>query len=319
MGKRTTTSMKTKSYLVIFFWLLIVGGAFGKNYSYETKAQNDLAFQTARAFFDQIVVSRAWNAGHGGVYVPVTENTQPNAYLDDPLRDIETIDGIKLTKINPAFMTRQIAEIAASEKGVQFHITSLKPIRPGNKPADWERIWLESFEKGTMEQGSFVQSGSNTNFRYMAPLITENSCLKCHAKQGYKIGDIRGGISVTLPFFPKANYLLLILGYGIAALLGSLIIFIAGHMLDKKEREQQELIKGLKRALLEIKTLQGIVPICSFCKKIRDDKGFWSQVESYVSHHTEAEFSHGVCPDCQEEHYPELFNNKKKCAILATK
>jgi hypothetical protein len=107
-----------------------------------------------------------------------------------------------------------------------------------------------------------------------APLITENSCLKCHAKQGYKIGDIRGGISVTLPFFPKANYLLLILGYGIAALLGSLIIFIAGHMLDKKEREQQELIKGLKRALLEIKTLQGIVPICSFCKKIRDDKGF---------------------------------------------
>ena len=312
MDNPSPTNMMTKTYIVILFWLLIMGGAFGKNYSIVTTAQNDLAFQTARAFFDQIVLSRAWNAGHGGVYVPVTEKTEPNPYLDDSLRDLETNKGIKLTKINPAFMTRQIAEIAAKEKGVQFHITSLKPIRPGNKPADWERIWLESFNKGTMEQGGFVQDGSDISFRYMAPLITERSCLKCHAKQGYEVGDIRGGISVILPFFPKANYVSLILGYGLAALLGSLIIYIAGHMLDKKEREQQELIRNLKRALLEIKTLQGIVPICSFCKKIRDDKGFWSQVESYVSQHTDAQFSHGVCPDCQEEHYPEFFNNKKK-------
>ena len=86
--------MMTKSYIVIFFWLLIVGGAFGKNYSIVTTAQNDLAFQTARAFFDQIVLSRAWNAGHGGVYVPVTEKAQPNPYLDDPLRDLETNTGI---------------------------------------------------------------------------------------------------------------------------------------------------------------------------------------------------------------------------------
>ena len=312
MRNHYTTSMKTKSYIVIFAWLLIVGGAFAKNYSNETRAHNDLAFQTARAFFDQVVLSRAWNAGHGGVYVPVSENTQPNPYLDDPLRDLTTIEGIKLTKINPAFMTRQIAEIASRENGVQFHITSLKPIRPANKPSDWERVWLESFEKSSTERGGFIQNGSDTSFRYMAPLVTENSCLKCHAKQGYKEGDIRGGISVTLPFFPKADYLSLILGYGIAAMLGSFIIYIAGHMLDKKDREQQELIKSLQDALLEIKTLQGIVPICSFCKKIRDDKGFWNQVESYVSEHTDAQFSHGVCPDCRDEHYPELYNNKKK-------
>jgi hypothetical protein len=146
----------------------------------------------------------------------------------------------------------------------------------------------------------------------MAPLVTKRSCLKCHAKQGYKEGDIRGGISVVLPFSPKADYLSLILGYGIAALLGCLIIFIAGSMLDKKEREQQELIKNLQNALHEIKTLQGIVPICSFCKKIRDDKGFWNQVEAYVSQHTEAEFSHGICPDCLEKHYSDLFEDKKK-------
>ena len=303
--------MKTKSYIVIFFWLLIVGGAFGINYANETNSHKKLAFQTTRVFFDQIVLSRSWNAGHGGVYVPVTESTQPNPYLNDPLRDLETREGIKLTKINPAFMTRQIAEIASRQTGVQFHITSLKPIRPGNKPFEWEKQWLMSFEKGVKEHGTFFKKGSQDGFRYMAPLITQQSCLKCHQEQGYKLGDIRGGISVTLPFFPKAHYLPLVLGYGLAALLGSIIIFIAGRMLYKKESEQQELIKNLQDALREIKTLQGIVPICSFCKKIRDDKGFWSQVDYYVSQHTEAEFSHGICPDCRKEHYPELEENNR--------
>lgn len=303
--------MKAKSYLVIIFWLLIVGGTFGRNYSNETESHKELAFQTTRVFFDQIVLGRAWNAGHGGVYVPVTEDTRPNPYLNDPLRDLETKEGIKLTKINPAFMTRQIAEIASRETGVQFHITSLKPIRPANKPSKWEKDWLMSFEKGTVEHGAFIKKGSGYSFRYMAPLITEQSCLKCHQEQGYKLGDVRGGISITLPFFPKAHYLPLVLGYGIAALLGSVIIFLAGRMLDKKEKEQEELIKNLQDALREIKTLQGIVPICSFCKKIRDDKGFWSQVEFYISQHTEAEFSHGICPDCRKKHYPEFEDNRE--------
>ena len=149
--KTDHNQLEDKKLYCNLFLATIVGGAFGINYSNVTRAQNDLAFQTARAFFDQIVVSRTWNSGHGGVYVPITENTQPNPYLDDPLRDLETIKGIKLTKINPAFMTRQIAEIAVREKGVQFHITSLLPIRPGNKPSDWERVWLESFDKGNKE------------------------------------------------------------------------------------------------------------------------------------------------------------------------
>lgn len=59
----------------------------------------------------------------------------------------------------------------------------------------------------------------------------------------------------------------------------------------------------LEKALGEVKTLKGIVPICSFCKKVRDDKGFWDQVEVYVSQHTNADFSHGVCPECMEKHY----------------
>jgi sigma-B regulation protein RsbU (phosphoserine phosphatase) len=55
-----------------------------------------------------------------------------------------------------------------------------------------------------------------------------------------------------------------------------------------------------------VRTLRGIVPICSFCKKIRNDKGYWDLVEVYVKRHTEAEFSHGICPECLKKHYPEF-------------
>ena len=137
--------MKKISSIVIVIWVAVVAAAFLMNVSTLRKGHRDLALQTASAFFEQIVLDRAWNAGHGGVYVPVTETTTPNPYLDDPLRDLETNNGIKLTKINPAFMTRQIAEIAVQESGVQFHITSLKPIRPANKATDWEAEWLASF------------------------------------------------------------------------------------------------------------------------------------------------------------------------------
>ena len=65
-------------------------------------------------------------------------------------------------------------------------------------------------------------------------------------------------------------------------------------------------IEELREALDHIKTLQGILPICSFCKKIRDDQGYWSQVEGYISKHTDAQFSQGICPECLKQHYPEF-------------
>lgn len=63
----------------------------------------------------------------------------------------------------------------------------------------------------------------------------------------------------------------------------------------------------LEQALNEIKTLRGIVPICAQCKQIRDDEGYWSQVEVYVQNHTEAKFSHGICPECAKKLYPEFY------------
>jgi PAS domain S-box-containing protein len=80
---------------------------------------------------------------------------------------------------------------------------------------------------------------------------------------------------------------------------------------DRKraEAEREKTIQELQIALDQIKTLRGIVPICSHCKKIRDDKGYWERVEAYVSKHTEAEFSHGICPDCLDELYPDFLKD----------
>lgn len=71
------------------------------------------------------------------------------------------------------------------------------------------------------------------------------------------------------------------------------------------EREREDLIARLQESIAEIKTLRGILPLCGFCKKVRDDKGYWERVDVYIREHSDAVVSHGICPDCLREHYPE--------------
>ena len=74
----------------------------------------------------------------------------------------------------------------------------------------------------------------------------------------------------------------------------------------KLESERETLIKELQEAIAKIKTLSGLIPICAWCKKIRDDQGYWQTVEHYVKEHSQAEFTHGMCPDCQKKYFPEI-------------
>lgn len=164
-----------------------------------------IAKERGRVLFNLIELSRDWNARHGGIYVPISEYTQPNHYLEHPQRDLKTVEGLELTMVNPAFMTRQIAELAEKSTGVRFHITSLNPIRPANRADAWEAESLRLFDEGKEKDriDYFAQYGFDDKMRpahrYMAPLHVKPACLKCHEKQGYKVGDIRGGISVTMP------------------------------------------------------------------------------------------------------------------------
>lgn len=84
------------------------------------------------------------------------------------------------------------------------------------------------------------------------------------------------------------------------------------HLVETFADEQEKLISELQRALAEIKTLQGFIPICAKCKNIKDDKGYWTRIEKYISENTEAQFSHSLCPGCVEDLYPEIYEELKQ-------
>jgi len=157
-----------------------------------------VARERGAALFHLMDLTRDWNARQHGVYVPTTPSTPPNPYLEHPLRDVVTIDGLALTMISPASMARQISELAERGDGLKFHITSLKPIRPANAPDAWEAAALQRFETGLAELVELIP-GDPPVHRYMAPLRVRQACLACHEKQGYREGQIRGGISITMP------------------------------------------------------------------------------------------------------------------------
>ncbi|MCG6949798.1 MAG: hypothetical protein LJE93_12875 [Acidobacteria bacterium] len=92
----------------------------------------------------------------------------------------------------------------------------------------------------------------------------------------------------------------------------SLLAFTVETLRELFERESRALIEQLETALSEVKTLKRLLPICANCKKIRDDRGYWNQIESYLKEHADTSFTHSVCPDCMEELYPEFVERYMK-------
>ncbi|MCP4576451.1 MAG: response regulator [Deltaproteobacteria bacterium] len=250
-------------WTMAILWTLIVGVSFSWNYANEQDAAQDAAIVAAGAQFAKDVLYRRWNAGHGGVYAPVSEITQPNPYLTEVReRDIETPSGRKLTLVNPAYMTRQVHELAWRTEGVRGHITSLNPIRPANVPDAWEKLALESFARGARKVTAVKMLDGEAHLRLMRPLMTEKGCLKCHAHQGYKVDDVRGGISVSIPMAPYlaiSQKRITALGFGYVAvwLLGLIGIGLAAWSIrraDHRIRTQRAAMEESEeyfRALIE--------------------------------------------------------------------
>ncbi len=174
--------------------LLFISALFTGIYLNNQKTIEQELKNRGQALFSILVVTRKWNALHGGVFVEKTPGMESNPYLQNP--DITASDGKTYTKKNPALMTREISEIADREGAFQFHITSLKPLNPKNTPDPFERQALLRFAQGKNEAISKEKRDGATYYRYMAPLFVEQPCLACHAAQGYQLGDVRGGISV---------------------------------------------------------------------------------------------------------------------------
>lgn len=152
--------------------------------------------------------------------------------------------------------------------------------------------------------------------RYAVADQMRPSCINCHnthpdsPKLDWKTGDIRGVLEVIIPLNEvisntKDNLALTIVIYLLLSILGIIGIFF----MLKQQRVATDILEtkneNLQNALDEINTLRGIIPICSYCHSIRDDEGAWSQMEAYISSHSDAKFSHGICPKCEAKVYAD--------------
>ncbi len=150
-----TRRIRIKPWFVglVLAWSLCVLLSLGWNIHQERLQILEQARVELRANFFKDLGFRRWGARHGGVYVPITEETQPDPYMAYlPERDITTPSGRILTLINPALMVKRFYELVTREStGVQGHISSLKPLNPENYPDPWEAQALEAFKRGEKE------------------------------------------------------------------------------------------------------------------------------------------------------------------------
>jgi chemotaxis family two-component system sensor kinase Cph1 len=227
-------------------WSAVVCGLFLKDITETKQTILEMARREAMSNFKKDQAARFWAASQGGVYVPVTEKTPPNPFLKDiPERDIITPAGTHLTLMNPAYMLRQMIAQYSDLYGVRGHLTSLKFLRSETAPDDWEKRALLAFERGEPEVTEIAEIEGKPYFRFMRPLIAEASCLKCHGSQGYKVGDIRGGVSVSIPFAPYEEYqkqglIATALSLGILWVLGFVGMGVAGRSLKRSIEERQK-------------------------------------------------------------------------------
>ena len=136
----------------------------------------------------------------------------------------------------------------------------------------------------------YIESHYSLSFRILPPFLRKNRTQKRRNN-----GEFPVSLSLSVIKDDRQN-----------------VVSVVGVVRDISQRKQAEeerekLIAELQSALAEVKTLTGFIPICAACKKIRDDQGYWNQIEAYVQEHSNAEFSHSICPDCIKELYPDLY------------
>ncbi|MBF0271915.1 MAG: response regulator [Magnetococcales bacterium] len=188
---------KLVSALLPLLWTVLLAASLFWNLWNAGRDSESIVMAFARAFSDALISTHLWNANLGGVYVKVTDDIQSNPYLNPVMRDLTTRDGVRLTLIHPSQMLRQIAEVSQYDQKVRYHLIALRPIRSANTPDGWETGVLRAFRNPDDERLELV--ASTLHFRYMRPLLAQEACLKCHAGQVARVGEILGGVSLTIP------------------------------------------------------------------------------------------------------------------------
>ena len=242
---------KKNIILVVFFVLVTITILMLTNYRtnvYEVNKEyyHKIVYEEAKNHFENLKIFRAWNAKYGGVFVKSDGKIQPNKFLVD--NHIFSKDGELLVKINPAWMTKQVVELMNKNENTKYKykITSLKPLNPENTPNNFEKEALSFFEKNLAEDYYFKIDEESNSFNFMGKLYVDKACLHCHASQGYKEGEVRGGISITFPlevykshdkeleYYYKLQIFFIVL-------IGILIYAFIFYIVNRFYKEQEEL------------------------------------------------------------------------------
>jgi len=188
------------AWLVASIWTAIVGVSLNWNASEVMQQAHKLAMNTARASFFKDQAFRFWASKKGGMYVTVSGDTQPSPYLAHvPERDVVTAGGRQLTLMNPASMLRQMMDEYSELYGVKGRIVGIHYLNPVNQADPWEASALHAFQRGAKEVSEISEIDGKPHLRLIQPMLMAPDCLLCHGHQGFKVGDVSGGVGVSVP------------------------------------------------------------------------------------------------------------------------
>jgi len=254
--KNRDQSLHVKPYALLLgaVWSVVVLISLGWNIYQLRNSYTQMALMEAVGSFNTNLFLQQWISRQGGIYAPVSKKIAPNPYLAHIAeRDIETPSGRALTLMNAYYVIRQVYENLPVDAGIQGHFTSLKPIRPQNRPDPWETAALHAFENQVPEAHSIENRDGHPYMRFMRPMIVTEPCLKCHAEQGYQPGQIRGGLGVSIsmsPFWTRmwSDLIPQFAGYGLIWCLGMAGIAAGARGLKIRILEREKMWKTIQES-----------------------------------------------------------------------
>ncbi len=243
--------------LLLGGWSFLILVFLGWDISVTLSNMYEATLLQARAISDKDTLYRRWASTSGGIYMNTVGGVKPNPYLADhpyrdltahsehPLRDLTADNGIKLTLVNPEYMSRMVSDLQEQSFGIRTRMTHPRPINPQNAPDAWEALALERVFEGEAEVEGVVEIGGEDFRRLMTPLIGEEGCIRCHTSDDYHRGNIFGGLSVAIPMTSfREGAVLDIFAHGATHLFiwicGTAGIFIAWRNRFKTELARQQ-------------------------------------------------------------------------------
>jgi len=239
-------------------WTTIIGYSLIWNIMQAEQQAQEIARIQARANWDKDQAFRRWATHHGGLYAKTDARTPPNSYLAHlPNRDVITTDGLQLTLMSPAYMMRQMTDEYEEMYGVKGKITGEKLLNPNNKADTWELQALKRFKEGETEITEITKMDDESYLRLMRPMIMKEGCITCHGILGFNVGDIGGGVSVSIPMAPYmaaatkivwkevgTHIVIWLLG-----LIGLFYVVRRGKQYEKERSEHEQTIKSIATAV----------------------------------------------------------------------